>query len=68
MDVPLVPANVSYYLEPNETIQWNCSVQAGLGDRLIWRLDGQELNHINIDDLNGSISTEVCYSYTLYTL
>ena len=29
-----------YYLKPLETLQWNCSVQAGEGDRLVWLLNG----------------------------
>lgn len=29
---------------PGDSVQWTCSVQAGLGDRLIWSLDGLELS------------------------
>ena len=37
----LQPGVVSpYFLEPHETLQWNCSVQAGEGDRLVWLLNG----------------------------
>ena len=62
MDMPAVPPiNTSFLPEPNEALHWNCSVQAGLGDTLVWTRNGDNLYHIDMDNLNDSISTEVSY-------
>ena len=45
MDTPSLPpgyigpAIPTYNLKSGETLQWNCTVQAGEGDSLIWMLD-----------------------------
>ena len=57
MDRPQIVSD-TYLPEPYETQQWNCSVQAGLGDTLVWRLDGENISHIDVDNPN---STEVNY-------
>ena len=57
MDRPQIESD-TYHPEPDETLQWNCSVQAGLGDTLVWRLNGENLHHV---DMDNPISTQVSY-------
>ena len=39
-----VPTVNILLVESGYSVQWTCSVRAGLGDRLIWSLDGLELS------------------------
>ena len=39
----------TYGVKPGESLQWRCSVLAGVGDRLVWTLNGVEIPSLDTD-------------------
>lgn len=51
LDIPQEPVDSIYYYDPGVSLKLNCSVLAGVGDRLVWRLGGVDLPHVDINSL-----------------
>ena len=51
-------SNVSFHLKSDETVQWSCSVKAGVGDRLVWTLNEKKLLTVDISDLTNFTLTQ----------
>lgn len=70
MDRPQVPLiNSSYTLKPGESVHWSCSAEAGVGDMLIWTLDGNELLHVDVNSLtNATLNEEDPVSIEVYSI
>ncbi len=53
--------NRSTQPELGDSVQWSVSAQAGVGDRLVWTLNGQELPAVEADSDHEKVTTNYQY-------
>ncbi len=51
--------NRSTQPELGDSVQWSVSAQAGVGDRLVWTLNGQELPAVEADSDHEKVTLSV---------
>ncbi len=48
--------------ELGDSVEWSVSVQAGVGDRLVWTLNGQELPAVEVVSYHEKVTTNISTS------
>ncbi len=65
--IDIVPLEIPYDLnatthnrtqpELGDSVEWSVSAQAGVGDRLVWTLNGQELPAVEVVNYHEKVTT-----------